>query len=403
MERAVVAGVEHHEVRLRVEALEVLQVDDDEPSVFLGLLGGGLSLFRSKVPDSPPLVEELRSYVEVFAESVLKSLGVLGNLLVAHSGFLPLGGFLAHNVVWARIPAPAVAVLLRIVCRGFLVRNLGDVLLVDASVLVEEDCVNFRPLELVEQAVLHIVLVTEIQLLEVAGRVLDKLEVFLQGDTLVHPGDQTVAVVAVAGEGHDVVQCVLHLVGLHAFLEEGRDCLILVPAQFCRILDPGGIVGRIQMLGAVGLQVVVEEVCVHAVSSDIFEVEVEVIVEAVASHAGLVAVELVLVHLEGGGHVLGVAHHCDRNVADEHDTLHVLCLLVEFLELVSQLHRVLPVASENVSGKAVCLSSIAIVIHLFLAGVEGGVVDNDHEGVALLYRRLLDLDVLPHQGNGEAN
>ena len=51
------------------------------------------------------------------------------------------------------------------------------------------------------------------------------------------------------------------------------------------------------MLGAVGLQVVVEEVRVHAVSSDILELEVEVIVEAVASHAGLVAVELVLVHL----------------------------------------------------------------------------------------------------------
>ena len=68
----------------------------------------------------------------------------------------------------------------------------GSQPLVYGAVLVEEDCVHILPLKLVEKAVLHIVLVAEVELLEISGRVADELEVFLQSDTLVHPGNHAV-------------------------------------------------------------------------------------------------------------------------------------------------------------------------------------------------------------------
>ena len=169
METSVVAGVEHHEVRLRVEALEVLKVDDDEPSVLFCLLVCSFPFFRSHVLGLPPVLEELRRYVEICAKGVDEPLCIGVGILVTHSGLLPLGNLLGKDVVWTRIPPPAVTVLVHVVLRGFLGRKLGDVLLVDRAVLIEEDGVHLRPLKLVEQAVLHIVLVAEIQLLEVAG------------------------------------------------------------------------------------------------------------------------------------------------------------------------------------------------------------------------------------------
>ena len=88
-----------------------------------------------------------------------------------------------------------------------------------------------------------------------------------------------------ASEGHDVVQVFSRLLDGDNFLKEESDGLVLVPSEFCRILNPGGIVGWIQVLGAVGLEIVVEEVRVNAVPSEILEVQVQVIVETVATHA----------------------------------------------------------------------------------------------------------------------
>ena len=51
------------------------------------------------------------------------------------------------------------------------------------------------------------------------------------------------------------------------------------------------------------------------------EPKAEIVVEAVRRHGRLPAVEGLLVHLEGAGQVLRVAHQHDRNVADEHRAL----------------------------------------------------------------------------------
>ena len=53
------------------------------------------------------------------------------------------------------------------------------------------------------------------------------------------------------------------------------------------------------------------------VGADGLEPEAEIIVEAIRRHGGFPAVEGLLVHLEGAGQMLGVAHHDHGNVADQ--------------------------------------------------------------------------------------
>ena len=82
--------------------------------------------------------------------------------------------------------------------------------------------------------------------------------------------------------------------------------------------------------------------------------------------------------------MLGVANHGNRNVADEHYSLKVLGLLVEFLELCADLHRVLPVSSEDVGLQTIVLQSVPVGIYLSLAGLVSSVVNDNCKRVALL-------------------
>ena len=90
------------------------------------------------------------------------------------------------------------------------------------------------------------------------------------------------------------------------------------------------------------------------------ESQVEIIVEAVRRDSNFLERILSLVHLVGGGHILGFHHHGDGNVTYEDGTLDSV-LLVQVVEGGSDLVRVLPGGGAQINAKAIVFNSLCVL------------------------------------------
>ena len=222
--------------------------------------------------------------MKISLEGILEFCNVLCNLRICHSRLFTLLNLIVKNIVRAFVPTPSVAVLLSIILRSLLSRELRNVLLVYGAVFVEEDGIHLRTLQLIKETVLHIILMTEVELLKVSGAVLKEREVLLNRNALIHPGNKTVTVVSVARKGHYIVQNLRVFLGRHSLLKEARNSLVLISAKHLRILDSAGVVSWIEVLSAIRLKVVVEEIRIYRISCNELKLKVQVIIETVRTN-----------------------------------------------------------------------------------------------------------------------
>ena len=222
--------------------------------------------------------------MKISLEGILEFCNVLCNLRICHSRLFTLLNLIVKNIVRAFVPTPSVAVLLSIILRSLLSRELRNVLLVYGAVFVEEDGIHLRTLQLIKETVLHIILMTEVELLKVSGAVLKEREILLNRNALVHPGNKTVTVVSVAGEGYYIVQNLRVFLSRHSLIKEARNSLVLISAKHLRILDSAGVVSWIEVLSAIRLKVVVEEIRIYRISCNELKLKVQVIIETVRTN-----------------------------------------------------------------------------------------------------------------------
>ena len=372
MERTVVAGVEHHETRLCGQRLEVLEADDR--LVALGLrVVVRLRLFR-------------------FEEGVGQVVFLLEILFGAlHVGFVALAAF---HIQGDHDFGFELAVL-AVETVGFR-RITADVLFVGRTVLVEEHGIHLRAHQLVENPVFHVIVHPEIELAQVSGLAgVSQREIFVDGNALVHPADQTVGVVSVAGVGHQIVE----LVDFAAFGDDlfqiAGNPFVFVASELFGIADASRIEGRVEPLRRVAGEVEIGEQTVGRVAGDQLELQVRAVVVAVGGDRRLNHREIVLVHFERRGQVLGIAHHGDRNVAHEDHAFERRAFggfAHQRDELFAHLLGGLPVVAENVGRESVGLQDIAVGMNLGRRFVVGRLIDDDCERRRLFAAGLFDCD-----------
>ena len=95
-------------------------------------------------------------------------------------------------------------------------------------------------------------------------------------------------------------------------------------------------------------------------SVEVIESQVEIIVEAVRRDSHFLERILSLVHLVGGGHILGFHHHGDGDVTYEDGTLDSV-LLVQVVEGGSDFVRVLPGGGAQINAKAIVFNSLCVL------------------------------------------
>jgi hypothetical protein len=105
-------------------------------------------------------------------------------------------------------------------------------------------------------------------------------------------------------------------------------------------VDTTRVERRVKALWRVLRELIVVTQRVDRVALEKLKLKVQVIVETIRSNSSLLDWETLLVHLEGGGHMLGILHARIRHITDEYNTLqrHLLeILLIELLELGTNL------------------------------------------------------------------
>ena len=370
VERAVVAGVEHHEARLCGQRLEVLEADDR--LVALGLrVVVGLLFFEEGVGQVVFLLEIL-----------------FGSLYV---GFV---AFAAFHIQGDHDLGLELAVL------AFETVGLGrvtaDVLFVGRTVLVEEHGIDLRAHQLVEHPVFHVIVHPEIELAQVSGLAgVGQREIFVDGNALVHPADQAVGVVSVAGVSHQIVELVDFAAFGDDFFQITGDSFVFVASELFGIADASRIEGRVEPLRRVAGEVEIEEQTVGRVAGDQLELQVRAVVVAVGGDRRLDHREILLVHLERRGQVLGIAHHGDRNVAHEDHAFERRAFggfAHQRDELFAHLLGGQPVVAENVGRESVGLQGIAVGMNLGRRFVVGRLIDDDCERRRLFAAGLFDCD-----------
>ena len=207
--------------------------------------------------------------------------------------------------------------------------------------LVENHQINLTTLNLVDNLILGVTH-TEVELCESRNIVtLGELwEHLLNSQTLVHPRHDTIRVVCSTSIGHNAVQTLQMTTLRHHLTKVAANLLILVATHLLWVVDTARVERRVKALWRALRELIVVTQRVDRVALDKLKLKVQVIVETVGCNGSLLDWETLLVHLEGGGHMLGILHARIRHITDEYNTLqrHLLeILLIELLELGTNL------------------------------------------------------------------
>ena len=207
--------------------------------------------------------------------------------------------------------------------------------------LVENHQINLTTLNLVDNLILGVTH-TEVELCESRNIVtLGELwEHLLNSQTLVHPRHDTIRVVCSTGIGHNAVQTLQTTTLRHHLTKVAANLLILVATHLLWVVDTTRVERRVKALWRALRELIIITQWVDRVALDKLKLKVQVIVETIRSNGSLLDWETLLVHLEGGGHMLGILHAGIRHITDEYNTLqrHLLeVLLIELLELGTNL------------------------------------------------------------------
>ena len=193
--------------------------------------------------------------------------------------------------------------------------------------LVEEENVSLRALNLVKEFEFHIWVLAEVVEHISAGLFKCKREAFAEHYRLLPPGCKTIRIVAVTcKEGH-IVQRVALFVRCHNSLKVSLQNLCVVSRKILRDHYAGRVECGLKSYRAIACKVVEEVAAVCAVSSNKLEGEVEVVVEAVRCNCGLGCWEGILIHLECSCHHLRAFYPYNRYVAYKDHTLKTGTLL----------------------------------------------------------------------------
>ena len=114
----------------------------------------------------------------------------------------------------------------------------------------------------------------------------------------------------------------------------------------------------------------------------------QIVVETVGGDTRLIDRELRFVHLEGGSHMLGIAHHSNRNVAYQHDALKSGAFPIEFLKHAAHLIRRLPVGMDDIGRQTIVLHGITIFQYGLVTTGECCLIGNHSKSSGMLFLRL---------------
>ena len=187
--------------------------------------------------------------------------------------------------------------------------------------LIEEEHICTRHLQLVEQSILHNRLLTEVQEF-VAFRGLKCLwEVCIEYKLLLSPSCQTIRIVTATCKIDKVVQLVLLFMSLNSLLEESAHQLIFVNTYcFCILLrnkNSCRIVLRIQMLRTLTLQCIVEVKRVNCILTHKIPFQRCTIVVTVRSYGSLLFRISILTSFKRSSHVLSLKSPYNWNIANK--------------------------------------------------------------------------------------
>ena len=203
-------------------------------------------------------------------------------------------------------------------------------------------------------------------------------QLFAQRDLFPGPGFGSLGVVAVAAENEQVVQLVLFGMGLHYLAQVGTQQFVGIRAFAFGRLDAGRVDRRRDVLARFGRERIVEIERFVGVAAQELELQFRIVVIAVGGDRRIFPVA-VLTALERRCEMLSVADHGNGDVADEHHAFEVRLRLRHPDDLAAHAFGVLPLVDEQVGPQSVALHGGAVGVYLGGCGFITPAVDENGE------------------------